>query len=345
MAIVETFDTLKPRPGSGKRILKSKLLKALGATGANRPFQGNTERIIERKINLQNTSVAGISGGGSGLTCADGQAVVSAWAVFVSALAGTPPTAAVQSAMVSLYCGLESDGLLNQILSLYPFPPADIGSVAPNGVAQWIMAQTPLIHVIGANHGNGNPQANTQFSVNGVAGAPNTVLDPGINEQNNIPSVNNIGWFAYCAVATASGFTFGAYNTGGNGFMGACSHSDGNAYSYIGVIATNVISLATKGAGFYSGQRVSSTDHRFYFANATTPHAQIGIDVAANAAASFPNLALVVGATDNNASGNQLFSTDFLSCWGLTTGMTQADNKKLFTRLDTFRRTVGGGFA
>src|SRR5437667_4898872 len=59
----EKFDTLKPRPGAGTRIIKSKILKALGATGVLQPFAQNTERLIERKILLQNTFSLNPSGG------------------------------------------------------------------------------------------------------------------------------------------------------------------------------------------------------------------------------------------------------------------------------------------
>lgn len=51
---IEKFDSLLARPGSGKRLIKSKLLTALGATGVLLPWPQNTERLIERKILLQN---------------------------------------------------------------------------------------------------------------------------------------------------------------------------------------------------------------------------------------------------------------------------------------------------
>src|SRR5215467_12429773 len=88
----------------------------------------------------------------SGGVCSAGLSTVAAWTAFEVGLGGIAPSAAVQTAMANLYCGLISDGLLSQILSLYPFPPVDVGTVAPNTVPVWIMTQTPLIHTIGANH-------------------------------------------------------------------------------------------------------------------------------------------------------------------------------------------------
>lgn len=54
-AVIEKYSTILPRNGQGKRIVKAKLLTALGATGVLLPFPANTERTIERKILLQNT--------------------------------------------------------------------------------------------------------------------------------------------------------------------------------------------------------------------------------------------------------------------------------------------------
>lgn len=51
---IEKYSTILPAPGQGLRVMKSKLLTALGATGVLRPFTANPERILERKILLQN---------------------------------------------------------------------------------------------------------------------------------------------------------------------------------------------------------------------------------------------------------------------------------------------------
>jgi hypothetical protein len=63
---IEKYTTLKPAPGQGKRTIKAKLLTALGATGVLRPYTDNPERIIERKILLQNTFSPSTGGGGGG---------------------------------------------------------------------------------------------------------------------------------------------------------------------------------------------------------------------------------------------------------------------------------------
>lgn len=62
---VEKYDTLFPSK-SPKRILKGKIDTALGATGVLLPYIGNTERLIERKILLQNTFKPAGGGGGAG---------------------------------------------------------------------------------------------------------------------------------------------------------------------------------------------------------------------------------------------------------------------------------------
>lgn len=62
--VIEKFSTLLPRNGQGKRVMKSKLLTALGATGVLAPFPANPEHILERKILLQNAFNPNPSGGG-----------------------------------------------------------------------------------------------------------------------------------------------------------------------------------------------------------------------------------------------------------------------------------------
>lgn len=62
---IEKFSTILPAPGQGLRVMKSKLLTALGATGVLSPYTANPERIIERKILLQNAFNPNPSSGGS----------------------------------------------------------------------------------------------------------------------------------------------------------------------------------------------------------------------------------------------------------------------------------------
>jgi len=50
---IEKFAFIVPKQGQGKRVMKSKLLTALGATGPNRPYTDNPEHILERKLVLQ----------------------------------------------------------------------------------------------------------------------------------------------------------------------------------------------------------------------------------------------------------------------------------------------------
>jgi|SRR5215831_1377470 len=71
----ERFDTFFPYARAGKRIYKSKLDLALGATGVLRPYPQNTERLIERKILLQ--TPFGSGGGGPPLSPADSTAAAA----------------------------------------------------------------------------------------------------------------------------------------------------------------------------------------------------------------------------------------------------------------------------
>lgn len=87
---IEKYAFIKPMPGQGKRVMKAKLLTALGATGIYRPYLFNTERDLERKILLQNAFNTNASSGGGGGPTTNGllNNLISYWRFNVDRTAG-----------------------------------------------------------------------------------------------------------------------------------------------------------------------------------------------------------------------------------------------------------------
>jgi len=289
---------------------------------------------------------SGVSNEASGETgtCTAGVAQLNNWLGRVATAGGTAPSTDVQSAMVDLYCGLASDGLLPQILSLYVFPPSAVGTVVPNNAGTRIMTHTPFIQGIGSAVGVGVPTVAGEFTVNGVHPtiASSRFLDTGVNLVTSGINMNSVGWFVYMSVDdTNGGCAIGADDI--NGSLNVFLESAGATMDTIGTGGVNIINIASLNAGFYSGQRVSATNHRLYFAKSTQAHGQIGAtDNTVNTATS-PNLNIDLWCL-NDFGVQDNFCTSTFSAAGITTGMSQSNNKLLFTRLDNFRRAVGGGF-
>jgi hypothetical protein len=276
--------------------------------------------------------------------CDVGVDAVSDWATRVLAAGGALPSSAVQLAMQDLVCGLKTDGILNQVLYMDVFPPTAVGSVTSNA-ANWAMTRTPLIKVIGANTGTGAPQAAGEFTIAGASGdGISHFLDPGINPSTMFTNWNSIGWLVYMTVDANDGGNDMGSGINANGQIEALVDDGvGDAFSTIGIATNNRVVAVTKGAGFYSGQRVSTTNHRLYYASSVFPHAQLPPTDALLNTSSPPNLPLV-WFCENTQNGLGNFTASRYSAVGITTGMTQPDNAKLFTRIDNFRRAVGGGF-
>jgi hypothetical protein len=107
----------------------------------------------------------------------------------------------------------------------------------------------------------------------------------------------------------------------------------------IGTIS-NLCQVASPGNGFYSCQRVSNTDHRLYFASSGSPHAQVGsTDTASSGSVMSP---VFVDLYRFNGAG--LTASDTISFYAFTTGLSAADDAKLFARVQTLRQSLGGGY-
>lgn len=306
---------------------------------------GTTYYVVVKAISSISGCVSGLSTEKSATTsgsppiCVAGMTLASAWAARVVANGGPAPTTDQQNAIATFQCGLVDDGLDTQLVAW----TALLGSVGV--VGRLIQARTPqkpgpASSLWGVPVGGFD---DTDVVTNGVNGdaANSQYMTTGFTPSTGFASPISCGWCAYVDTVTQTGFIGGAYNNGTPAFLQAAKHSDGKSYSYIGAIG-NVVSVASPGAGFYSGQRVSGTDHRLYFASSGSPHAQIGATDVAPFAGPLPNQPEDAWGINNyGSSAHQLFTTDTIGFWARTTGLLAADSANLYNRLVALFTALG----
>lgn len=257
--------------------------------------------------------------------------IVTAWAARVVVNGGANPSVGTQAALSNFVGALQNAGIWAKMITVNCFVSDS-----------FIACLTPLL--VG---GGNDPWGNSQFTagdqtVNGLVGqvTPNPKhLLTGITHTAIGTTTAGVSWYAYTALAT--GFDCGGYD-GTNGLMSAAKHSDNKTYAYNGNIGSNVISLTSPGAGFYCDLRVTTTNHKLYFANSGNAFAQIGATDS-----TLYNGTAYAGTmwthAENLSGGVQFTTSDTLSFLAYHTGVTATDGATLFTAVDNMRLALGGG--
>lgn len=265
--------------------------------------------------------------------------VIDDWRVRVFYLSGGNVTlsALTLACVRDLVNGLMIDGLWSSVIMMAPYPPDDLHACATPIVQGTGIGQGTLWGIFGG-------MTNANLTVNGLAGGAglSQYFNTGFQDSAFI-SPANLSLIHYNSSVTATGFVSGAYTSGANGLIMAAKYTDNNYYSYMGVIASNVISGASPGAGYYCHSRTSTTNHVIYFANSGSPHAQLGATDAMAFGGVFPNQSIFVHA-DNVSGAPQFYTQDRISFFALTTGLTQAQSLLFFNRIQAYRVAIGGGF-
>lgn len=258
--------------------------------------------------------------------------VVSNWASRVVTNGGAAPSQSTQGILSNFVGDLQNDGIWAKMIT--------VNCVAPDS---FIAAQTPLLVGTGGN----DPWTNvgftgTELTINGLLGNSGAIkrLKTGITHTVIGPTTAGVSWYAFAL--NTDGFDGGGYD-GTNGLLFAGKHSDTKTYAYNGKISANVISLTSPGTGFYCDLRVSTTDHKLYFANSGNAFAQIG----ATDSTLYNGTAFAGDMWTwcvNLSNGAQFPASDRLSFVAFHSGVTSSEGATLFSRVDTMRRALGGGF-
>lgn len=112
-----------------------------------------------------------------------------------------------------------------------------------------------------------------------------------------------------------------------------------------GTSAGDVSTTAPNLNGYYSGNRISASDNRIFFANSVNAHAQVGST--ASGASNGPisaNMYILAG--HNTALGGAAdFVNRTISFFALHHGLTSAQSATFFNVVQSMRVGLGGGFA
>jgi hypothetical protein len=269
-------------------------------------------------------------GGGTG---SYGDAAATYWSARTVASGGVAPGSTSRAAISNFVATLQSAGILSKMVSACAFAPDNL-----------IASITPCIYMLtdGSNSYVNHNFVLGDLSVNGLVGnATNKYLDTGIIPSTQIGGASS-GQTLYAFTASATGNSAGsASNANANWLQNTVKFSDNTCVFRNGAIG-NLIFLASPGAGYYSANRITTTDHRAFFANSTNVHAQIGSTDATNYAGAGSSAAASLFAI--NLSGViSNFCSDRLSFAGYHTGLTQAQSLTLFNAVVAMRTALGGG--
>jgi hypothetical protein len=321
---VEKYSTLQPQK-SPKRIVKGKLLTALGATGVLLPYPQNTERLIERKILLQNP-FGGIIGPSNPLTLD--------WVNRVMINGGATPSVNTITALTTFEIAIKT--IKSQIVQCNFFAADSI-----------IACKTPFLVGPGPDPWpTVTPGFDPRRGLNGWGlgfsgdAQITNIFTPSTSGLNFL----SMGLVLYCYV-WADGQTtqdIGAYRSATNdGFY--IENMTNNRYTQIGQVLITAAGVGLN--GYHSSQRRSTTDFQFYFANSTNVHASIGssavVETGSIANVNFP---ATIGMSTDGALPVFPPTNRIWSFYALTTGLSGADDTTLYTAVQALRTSLGGGF-
>lgn len=253
------------------------------------------------------------------------------WSNRVVANGGSAPAAGTVTALRTFWNGCISDGFSAKILCFNP--------VAPDSLTAAI---TPFIKGAGSDPWTNHNFVSGDLSVNGLTGNTSTkYLDSGFNLTSFASAqAAGIASYAYSLSGSGTQCELGAYNLQGIIFYLKLA---GSIHTFNGTIALNSIVTATPGNGYYCDSRISSTDHRIYFASSGSAHAQTGSTDSTSFTGTLPSITLTGFAENHNGSIGS-FCADTISMFAMHSGLASSESSNFFNRVQTLRTSFGGGF-
>jgi hypothetical protein len=327
---IEKYSQIVPMPGQGLRVMKSKLLTALGATGVLRPYIQNTERLIERKILLQGTFNPNPSGPPAN------DPLVDSFIARQLANGGCALSANTIAALNTFCAGLRTDTLLTKMISVVVFVPDCL-----------IAAITPLITTAGNDPWTNHNFVSGDLSVNGVddQGSASRYLQTGCNPTNIYASANDSGYSLYGrSDSTACSIRMNAYD----GANMAGLYTDAVSI-YTGAYKAWDLSPAEYATAakfvFCSASRTAANAVAVYQANSIIGFTTKG--TAAGAPGTRPNLELYMCCW-NQSGAPTTFPGGSNHCRyslaAVHNGLNATDTQNFWNRAQTLRQSLGGGY-
>lgn len=289
--------------------------------------------IITFEVTASNSSGAGtpaISLGTSAVISA-GQAAANDWATRVVTNGGAAPSAGTKTALATFYDALDSAGIRTKMLALNCMVPDSL-----------IAALTPLIKLIGSD-----PWANNSF----VAG--DLAID---GLKGNTPRYINLNFVALDLPSLNHGFTiYASYSDFGDmwdlgaftgTYFAVSTQNNGNTLYYDSGTPAGLLSAGASVPylGYFSCNRVNTSDQRIFRASSTIPHGQTGFSgtvIPDQRAISTGNFFLYAYQNGGVAGGH---STRRMSFVAIHYGLSLAESNSFYNAIQALRTALGGGF-
>jgi hypothetical protein len=263
--------------------------------------------------------------------------VVVDWAQRVVSNGGADPSILTKIAATDFLYGLRLDAIYSKMMAVNIYAPDNLSA-----------SITPLIRISGSSPWINHNFVSGDLNINGLAGdASSKFLDTGLVPSASF-TTNFAGVSLYAFDSTGTGFDYGCYGplTTDPVLIGATKHTDHNAYSYDGDNnLTNVTNQLSSGSGFYTANRISTTDHKLYFAHSSQSFIQFGAtDATSWTNTGYPNTNFYVHGEQLVGLGLQFPSSTRISFMAIHLGLTSSEAQKLFNRVQTLRKSLRGGF-
>ena len=263
------------------------------------------------------------------------------WAYRVSAALGAAPSAGTKAALAAFLGALDTAGIASSMLSVNAFVPDNL-----------IASATPLITILGQNSQRasswviGGSFTAGDLSVNGLKGnGVNKWLESHFRPDRSFKSLGSCGLTIYAYEnAAIVGYDAGVFGstTGGVYWYGLALNYSGNVTFNDFSAATTV---ATPGlAGFYSGNRITTTDSRVFFANSANAFSQVGATNAGTAIAIPDVNTLPIFCVRASSTALFQFTNHRMSFIAMHQGLTAAQDQALYNAVQALRVALGGGY-
>lgn len=258
---------------------------------------------------------------------------VANWVSRVISNGGGDPTRNTKIAVNDFVLGLKADGIFSQIVAASCLVPDSL-----------IASITPIIKVAGNDPWTNSNFVGSDLTIAGLKGnGGNKTLDTGVNISSGNFSLTSIGMTLYAAVTPTVGFDSLQDAGGGANDFGIITNLSGVSFfdCFNNTGGQGRISGSSQGAGYYSGNRIASNNTALYYASSTSTHAPIATSTGNGG--SFPNFLwpLFTGATAGSPNNGCDVRLSFAA---IHSGLTSTNSSNLFSRVQTFRHTLGGGF-
>jgi hypothetical protein len=247
------------------------------------------------------------------------------------------PSAAFQAALVTFCSELDISGLLPKMLCINPFCPSDFTA-----------ATVPLFTVGTLAQWTPHNFSGGDLTVNGIIGnGSNAYMETGITGQFSL-SDTNAGLSVYCYTpATVNGVDMGYFNNAGsiNFFWTANLVASGKSRGDIWNGTVDTVQINSLGSGYYSANRISSTDLSLYYAKVGTAHSRVAQTVTAvssQRAGQFINV--FAGNAYESFNPSYAPTNARYSFVSFHKGLTQSESLVLYNAVFKLRTAFGGGY-